>query len=51
MEVIELPTEIHTKIREHMKIFYKPRRNLELYLLGRKNRKINDPDNYVDEFE
>lgn len=48
MKVIELPVAVHTKIRENMKIFYKPRRNMDFYLLGKKNRKINDPEKYID---
>jgi hypothetical protein len=48
MKVMELPISVQTIIRENMKIFYKPRRNMDFYLLGKKNRKINDPDKYVD---
>lgn len=51
MVVRELPVSVHTQIRENMKIFYKPRRNMDFYLLGKKNRKINDAEKYVDEFE
>lgn len=42
---------MHTKIKENMKIFYKPRKNMDFCLLERAKKTVNDKDKYVDDFE
>lgn len=51
MKILQLPHDVHVKLKENMKIFYKPRKDMDFCLLRSSQKKLVDPYIYADNFD